>query len=156
MFLFAEENIRRSLCNTTATNIRRSTTNLIFDAADVAVGTMTNICSCNITGHFKLKNKDIRIQRFDTNSCPSVSATGCKDGNCITKETNCSKWHSVDIWISQNVKNGYISLTGLSSLKPPSFIWIQIVNRCEYPTCPGTCYLTIDIIEYTCINAAEW
>ena len=138
--LFSDESSQSSFCNTTVTDLTGSTVNLIFDAADVAHSTMTNDCSCNITGHFELVNKDIRIENFDNNTCPSVSTsglvrqvtTGCNNDICITKETNCSKRYSTNIWISKNVYNGYISLTEISSLNPPSFIWIQIVSKREY------------------------
>ena len=91
-----------------------------------------NACSCNVSGRFRLKIKDIRLHEFDSNSCPSVTTRACKNSNCNADELNCSNWFRINKPLSNDAYNGYIALTGLSSLYSPSLIWIQILKKSEY------------------------
>ena len=138
LILFPEANSGRSFCDTT--DRRNVLMNLIW-AAPSQVDAVNNegktyiqpgnMCSCNITGIFKLRVKDVRLYGFEYDSCPSIIVKGCRDNNCNTVESNCTHTVSLNRWVSQNVVTGYISLTGLSSLFSPSLVWIQILHRGE-------------------------
>ena len=92
----------------------------------------SDACSCNISGRFKLEIQDIRLDEFNANNCPSVAMRACKNSSCEAAELNCSNWFSKNRKLSNDANNGYISLTGLSSLYSPSLIWIQILKKSEY------------------------
>ena len=85
-------------------------------------------CFCNVAGIFKLKAKDIRLTDFETGSCPSVSIDACNVDECKTI-TDCNQNIILNKMISSNATTGYISMTGLSKLKSPSLIWIQILHK---------------------------
>ena len=138
-FFFVDEGSQRSVCSTT--DRRNKALNLILVASDridmasnlekTSVET-NDMCACNVTGRFKLKIKDIRLYEFDEDSCPSISMRACKNNVCKTAESNCSNRVSLNRWVLEDAKTGFISLTGLSNLYSPSLIWIQIIQRSEY------------------------
>ena len=141
-FFFLAFDSAKSPCNTTAVN-RDKTLNLIFDASRSHQPSninyegwetflQSNTCSCKVTGTFKLKVRDIRLNAFQHGSCPSVTVNAsstCR--SCSNVKSNCRHRFSLNKLVSDepDAQTGHIVLTGLSSLYSPSLIWVQVLKN---------------------------